>query len=230
MSLVNLHQVTALVKGSKQRSTAAVSALHHLAQKPDAYAGLQKNYRVQLQAPEVLADLAALMTEPLDLVSQQEFANATARADLIVDGVTIVAGAPVSLLLALEKNIVDIRTFVDKMPTLDEAKDWHHDVVTGVYRTEPVSTSRTQKVQEPIVLAQATREHPAQTQLISVDKTVGTWDTVHLSGALPAPRKKELLARTDRLLQAVRVARETANGASAPGHPVGATLFGYLLK
>jgi hypothetical protein len=59
---------------------------------------------------------------------------------------------------------------------------------------------------------------------------VGYWDTVKHSGALPAPRKKELMSRIEKLSQAVKQAREVANMADAPEVKVGQPLFDYLLS
>ena len=43
-------------------------------------------------------------------------------------------------------------------------------------------------------------------------------------------RKQLLLERADRLLKAVRFAREEANAAEAAEQSVGEALFGYLLR
>jgi hypothetical protein len=100
----------------------------------------------------------------------------------------------------------------------------------GERGNRPPRLNRTKKVQKPIVLYDATKEHPAQTQLITEDVVVGYWDTVKHSGALPAPRKKELMSRIEKLSQALKFAREKANAADAETVSVGKPIFDYLLQ
>jgi hypothetical protein len=136
----------------------------------------------------------------------------------------------VSFLLFLEKQLTDIRTFVGNLPVLDPAESWSEDKNSGLYRTEPTSTHRTKKVQKPIVLYPATPEHPAQTQIITEDVIVGFWSQVKQSGAIPRPQKLIILDRVERLLKAVKEAREAANIQEEVKTPdIGAAIFGYLL-
>jgi hypothetical protein len=118
---------------------------------------------------------------------------------------------------------------ISRSTVLHRAEDWAKHDGAGLFRTAPIATHRTKKVQKPIVLYDATKEHPAQTQLITEDVVVGYWDTVKHSGALPAPRKKELISRIEKLSQAVKFAREKANAADAETVTVGKPIFDYLL-
>lgn len=242
--MAKLHQVTAILKGVKSRVYGEVTALHKESQKPDLYLGFAKNYRkknedgedyppeskkVQLMAPDVLKKLAKLESEVFDLTAQQEFANQKAVADVVVDGVTLAKAVPVTYLIFLEKQFTDVRTFIEKMPALDEAKDWHADPNSHLFKTDVVTTHKTKKVQKPIVLYPATKEHVAQTQLITEDEIVGWWDTTFNCGAVPVPRKELLLERVDKILRAVKMAREAANDQEVLEHAVGDAFFGYLL-
>src|SRR5262249_18343059 len=138
--------------------------------------------RVQLAANEQLSSAAQLFTELFDLTATKDYANCSARADVEVGGQVLIAGAPATFLLFLEKQLNDLNTFVNELPTLDEADNWIKDDGAGLFKTEPVQTHRTKKVQKPIVLYDATPEHPAQAQLITEDVTVGHWNTVKHSG------------------------------------------------
>ena len=109
-----------------------------------------------------------------------------------------------------------MRTFIDKMPTLDESEDWRKDEATGLFKTEPTKTHRTAKVQEAIVLYDATEKHPAQTQLITKDVIVGYWNQVKQSGAITRGEKRKLLEKVEAVLNAVKSAREEANSIEAP--------------
>ena len=119
---------------------------------------------------------------------------------------------PVTYLLFLEKQLVDLHTFVKKLPVLDAAESWTFDESADCYATEPVQTVRTKKVPRNHVKAEATEKHPAQVEVYYEDVTVGYWKTVKFSGALPAKRVNELLERVEKLQQAVKFAREEANG------------------
>ena len=131
-------------------------------------------------------------------------------------------------LLFLEKQPGDLHTFITKMTELDPGSDWAVDPGTGMDKTEPTVTQRTRKVQRPITLYEATKEHPAQTQLITEEVVAGQWITVKVSGAIAAPRKKQLLARIEKLTNAVKFAREQANAIEAPDQKVGKEVLAYL--
>ena len=239
-----LNQVIAIEKGVKSRVYGRLTELHKQAQKADPYNGFSKTFRkkdeegedypperkkVQLIARDVLKEVAQLQTELFDVTATKDMANCEARADVVVDGQVIIPQAPVTYLLFLEKQVTDIRTFVSKMPTLDESEDWNPDPNSHLFRTQKSSTHKTRKEQRPIVLYDATEHHPAQTQLITEDVIVGWWETIKHSGAIPVPRKQDILERVDKLLKAIKFAREEeANAADAPEKKVGEAVFGYL--
>ena len=238
-----LNQVIAIEKGVKSRVYAEVGKLDKAAQKPDLFNGFAKTYRkvddlsesyppeskrVVFQADTVLRQVAELTTELFDIVATKDYANQNAHADITVGDTTIAADVPVTYLLFLEKQLTDLHTMIARFPVLDEADDWTKDEASGLYKTPTVATHRTKKKQVPIVMYDATKEHPAQTQLLTEDVLVGYWDTVKLSGSLPAPRKALILDRIEVLLKAVKYAREEANGISAPEKEIGAVIFAHL--
>ncbi|MCA9494174.1 MAG: hypothetical protein KC621_29805 [Myxococcales bacterium] len=239
-----LNQIVAIEKGVKSRVYSAVTELHKESQKAEPYTGLSKTYRkrdedgedmpgetkrVRQVATDVLTQLSRLQTELWDVEATREWANTKAHADVVVDGRVLVKDAPVTYLLFLEKQVNDLRTFVDKMPTLDDTEEWSEDPNTGLFRTGRVTTHRTKKTPKVIVKYEATKEHPAQTELVHEDLVVGYWETVKSSGALPAPRKAKLLERIEKLGRAVKMAREQANDMACEKLDIGATVFGWLL-
>ncbi|MCO5165880.1 MAG: hypothetical protein M9894_05875 [Planctomycetes bacterium] len=242
--MAKLNQVLAVEKATKGRVASELTDMHHALQKPSLLTGFAKTYqkkdedgddhpperqKVQVVATDMLRRAGRLLIELLDVTASKDWANCQAKADVVVDGRVILEGAPATFLLFLEKQLTDLNTFVAKIPVLDPSEDWAFDESTSLYKTDPVQTTRTKKVQRPIVLYQATKEHPAQTQLITEDLSVGTWVTVKHSGALPAPHKDALLERIRRLAAAVKFARETANATEAPRKDVGQRLLDYLL-
>jgi hypothetical protein len=240
-----LNQIIAIEKGVKTRTYAKLSRMHKDSQKAEPFNGFAKTYRrrdedgvdypserkkVQLNAEALLKDVANLQTETFDVTATKDWGNCGARADVTVDGRVLVKDAPVTWLLFLEKQLSDLRTFVDKLPTLDEAEDWARDPNGFLFKTEKITTHKTKKVQRPIVLYDATEEHPAQTQLITEDVVVGWWDTVKHSGAIPIPRKQAILDRIVKLTKAVKQAREEANGLEIEPVEVGGEIFRYLFE
>jgi hypothetical protein len=238
-----LNQIVAIEKGVKGRVYGEITEMHKASQKADLFNGFAKTYRrlseegenypaerkiVQMQADNVLKKVGQLMTEIVDVTAAKDFANCSAKADISVNGTKIAAEVPATHLLFLEKQLTDLRTFIEKLPVLDEADEWQKDESSGLFKTASIATHRTKKTQRPIVLYDATKEHPAQTQLIVEDVLVGYWDTVKHSGALPAPRKAVLLVRVEQLLKAVKFAREEANSTEAQDIKIGGQVFAYL--
>jgi hypothetical protein len=243
--MTKLHQVIAIEKGNKQQAYKDITAVYQTFQKPKLFNGFVKKYeptdeeglrlpddrqRVQFQAEALLANVAETMTSMIDLAAQKDWANTVASADVVVDGETLIKDAPATLLLFLEKQLSDLKDEVEKLPELDPAHDWERDENTGVWKSKPVKSHRTNKVQRPIVLYEATKEHAAQTQLITEDQIVGHWTTVRLSGAIQSPRKEKLRKRVRKLMDAVKMARAKANECEAEKKDVAKPIFDYLLK
>ena len=240
-----LNQVIAVEKGVKNRVKANISALYKDVQKPALFDGFVKNWekkdedgedrpaerrRVQLNVADVLESASETLTELFDITAQKDFANCEAKADVTIGGKTLITGAPATYLLFLEKQLLDVKTLVAALPTLSADEDWNLDAALGLFKTDPVSTRSTAKVQEAITLAPPTKEHPAQTQLISKDVIVGSWNTVRQSGAAVEADKKKILRKVELLLKAVKYAREEANETSAPNKSIGTVVFEYLFN
>jgi hypothetical protein len=243
MKEAKLNQILAIEKGVKSRTLATVTKVYHDIQKAMRMDGLFKTYKpldedgmqyaperrkVAVRAEDVLKNARKALEELFDVTATKDWANCSARASVTLDGNALLEDVPVTHLLFLEKQLNDIKNVVGKIPTLDDAENWTYDDATGVHKTEPVVTTRTQKVHKPIVLYDATEEHPAQTQMVTVDEVVGNWTTIRQSGALTRDRKDQLVERVERLTEAVKFARETANDTKAPKQKVGDVVFNYL--
>jgi hypothetical protein len=147
-----------------------------------------------------------------DVTATKDWANCVATADIEVGDEVLLAAVPVPFLLFLEKQLINLRTFVASLPVLDPAQKWSRDDITsGVWRAEPTMTVKTKKIPKGQVLYDATDKHPAQVHLYHDDVPIGDWTTVKFSGAIPAGRRDELLDRVDVLARAVKFAREKAN-------------------
>ena len=243
--MTKLNQIIAIEKGEKSRAHSRISEVYKKAQKPALYAGMTRTYTprdddgdalpqerglVQERVSDSIAEFEDAMTRLLDITATKDWANCEARADVLVDGQVLIAQAPVSFLLFLEKQLTDIRTFLGKLPTLDPSHTWHEDPNTGLYRTDSVRTTRTKKVPKNHVKAEATEHHPAQVEVFYEDVIIGTWDKVDFSGAIPERQQRAYLDRVERLLNAVKYAREEANGHEVTDVRVAQGLFAYLFR
>lgn len=240
-----LNQVIACEKGLKDRVEKGITALYHEGQKADPFNGFVRAYApknedgdklppetkmVQTTADIVLASTVKLMTDLFDVRATLDFANCSATADVVVGDEIVVQGAPATYLLFLNQKLIDLRTIVDKLPTLSPDDEWTLDPATAMFRSKLTETIKTAKVQESLILTQATDKHPATAQMITVDRTVGTWSMQKLSGAMPAPKKAQLLARIETLHRAVRFALEQANMTEAPPKVIGAAVLGWIFS
>ena len=183
-----------------------------------------------------LAWIAGILTKQMDVSYLVAEANASqmARADVTLeDGTILLKSVPTTALLELEKRANEIRELITAIPTLDPAKGFTPDTArgNGIYAARERRVERTRKAQRPIVLYDATPEHPAQTQLISEDVAVGHVEEQEWSGLITPAEKGELLERAETFSRAVKAARMRANDADFTGDfKIGAAIFNYVLN
>ncbi len=240
---MRLNQVIAVEKGIKNQSNTEITAAYHELQKSTLFAGIARTYepkdedgerfpaehmKVQRLASDLLTFTAETMTKYWDTTLTKDTANCHAMADVVVDGKVLLKSAPVTFLLFLEKQLVDLSTMVKRLPTLDAGETWAHDPSTNSYATEPSMTVKTKKIPRAFVKAAATKEHPAQVESFTEDAVIGQWRTVKFSGALPQKRVSEVLDRISKIQWAVKCAREEANTIDAEHKQAGKAIFGYL--
>lgn len=135
--------------------------------------------------PKMIDEAVAAWTELYDCVATQDWANCAAMSDVRVGDNTLISDVPVTHLLFLEKRIDDVLAFINKLPTLDPAKDWEGDPNSACFKSKPVEKLRTVKTPQAFVKYEATPEHPAQVEMVHEDVVAGTWTAINFSGALP---------------------------------------------
>lgn len=243
--MAKLNAIIAIEKTAKSEGDKALTKAYQDVQKTPLLSGISRNYqprdeegdqlpseneKVQINVEGVLDEIAKRLGRAMDVTFTKESANMGATADVVVDGTTLLADVPVTYLLQLEKKLVDIKTFVSKLPTLDPSIDWHEDASQedGVWVSDEVKTTRTKKIPRNHVRAEATDKHPAQVDVYYEDVIVGDWSTKKFSGAVPAKRRAELLDRVNVLTDAVKTARETANSVEVTDRKAGDAIFGFL--
>ena len=241
-----LAQVLAIEKGEKSKANRAVTDLHRKSEVEKLYQGLVRTYAptdengerlpeerqlVQNKATDILREAAGILSGIWDISATKDWTNAgLAKADVIVDGQVLVAQAPVSWLLYMEKELNDIETFMRKLPTLDPSEEWKWSDAQACYTTDQTWQNRTKKVPRNHVKAEATDKHPAQVEVYQEDVVIGRFNKILYSGALPATTKDALLERVRKLRSAILFAREEANGVIAEKKTVGQDLFTFLLQ
>lgn len=244
--MTRLNQIIAIEKGVKNQATRVETDLYHSLEKKPLFAGLSRVYTpkdeedgdrlppeavsVQIKSGDVIKQLTTSLTRLIDLTFTKDAANTRAKADVVVDGSIIAANVPVTTLMFLEKELEKLAAFIGRLPVLDPATTWTYDSNRGVYAAQPVQTVRTKKVPKNHVLAEATKEHPAQVQTFTEDILVGTWEKVDFSGALPADTVAVISSRLDKLRTAVKFAREEANTIEVVDVNYGESILTYLFE
>lgn len=240
-----LNQIIAIQAGKKAQAKDTLTEAYHQLKKTELLSGIARTYQprdedgeplpeerkhVQAKVNELIQKVTADLTEMFDVVATQDWANCQARANVVVDGKTILENVPVTHLLFLEKQLTDLRTFIDTLPVLDAAEDWEYKPEADCYVSAPSRTHRTKKVPKNHIKYEATKEHPAQVEMYMEDVWVGTWTTTKFSGCVPAAVKKAMLDRARKLLDAAKAAREEANGIEVKPQKVGERLLGYVFE
>jgi len=243
--MAKLNQILSIEKNKRTTLHSEISALHKAAQKSVLMTGHHKTFvpkqeesetfpddtrKVQHRHDELIEQVCEHLAVLVNVTATKDWSNCRARADIVVDGQVFLEQVPVTFLLFLEKELNDLHTFVSKISELDPAETWTLDANSGQFRSEPVKTAKTKKLQRPIVLYDATEHHPAQTQLITEDIVIGHWTTTNFSGAIPRPKKRKLLARITTLADAVKFARERANAMEADEQQIGRHVLDYIFK
>jgi hypothetical protein len=238
-----LNQIIAVQAGKKSQAKETLTEAYHQIKKPDLLGGLVRTYQprdeggepqpeerkhVQVKCKDLIARVTRDLVEMFDVVATQDWANCQARADVAVDGRKLLEAVPVTHLLFLEKQLVDLRTFIESLPVLDAAEEWEYKPEIDCYVSRPSRSNRTKKVPRNHIKYEATKEHPAQVEMYMEDVWVGTWTTTKFSGAIPAATRNAMLERVRKLADAVKTAREEANGLEVRPQKVGLALLGYV--
>jgi hypothetical protein len=243
---MKLSQVVALVKDRKEFAKNTLTEAYKAAQKRDTFDGLVRTFNPIVEGEPVppleskrasnsVNDLLRKIQSPLkiafDTVLTQDSGNMVANADLqlTLGSKTLdLKSVPATHLLFLEKQLSDLLTFVNALPTLDPNLDWVEDKATGSYRSLPSKTVRTRKVQKSLVLLAPTKEHPGQAQMITEDVPVIEVETTVNSGAVPERRKQQWVDRITSLREAVIKAREEANSRSIEQRNEGEQILDFI--
>lgn len=243
-----LNQIVAVEKGLRSKDYGDWTKLHQLVQKTEPLKGLSRVYKkrqedgddfpaehveVRVRVKDIVKDVQSKVAELFDITATKDWANCEAFADVIVDAdsekpTTLLEKVPVTHLLWLEKQLENMYTFVAKLPTLPGAEEWEWDPNKNCYKTKPSVTVKTKKTIKPVVLYEATKEHPAQVREVPEDIPVGDYTITSFHGGLPVATVEAMKERVKKLQVAVKFARETANSTTAPKKKVGEKILSYV--
>jgi len=168
-----------------------------------------------------------------DAVLQKEATNQVAKADLVVDGEVLAEGLPATFLLGLESKLKKLRATYELIPTLAPGVRWEVDPTgaDGVFRiATPELRKKEEKTIAHKVLYEATEHHPAQIEKWTENRVVGTFYTERTSGMITTAKKSALLGNIDKLLRAVKKARQRANATEVANVKVAEKLFDFINK
>src|SRR3954468_11286152 len=244
-----MHELLAVSEDLKGQATKTRSDListfstksHHFRKKvvtfrsnqPGVEASTESQSDIQTTLKKELDWVVGFVSKAVDSGYQIDIGNTTAKADLVVDGLTI-KDIPATSLLQLEKHLVQVRELAQAIPTLDPAQGFQLDPDSGkgIWKARDVVKERTKKDKKVLTLAPATDKHPAQVQVYDVDAPTGTLLEQEWSSLTTPATKSEVLSRCDTLLQAVKKARSRANSIEldVTANQIGKKLLDYVFQ
>jgi hypothetical protein len=243
-----LNQIIAVEKGLKSKDYGDWTKIYQLFQKTEPLKGLARTYQpraedgdklpaehveVRVRVKDIVKDVQSKVAELFDITATKDWANCGAFADIVLDAdtekpTTLLEKVPVTYLLWLEKQLEYVYAFISKLPTLPADTDWKWDENKNCFKSDPAVNVKTKKTIKPLVMYEATKEHPAQIEKLSEDIPVGDWTTINFHGGLPAQTVAEMKERVKKLQVAVKFARETANTIPAPKQKVGEKVLSFV--
>lgn len=225
-----LHQLLAVEEDRKRTAMAILNETHNtFKSKGEHFEGKKRVYKktnedgidYETERKSIITTVADRLNYTFkhwrnytNVVLQREETNSAnvAKAEVTI-GETSFGEFGATSLLAMEKNLAQVIDVLRVIPTLDPSIEWEansdlSDQYTSIY---PEITAKTSKKQQPLVLYEATKEHPAQVQMAQYDIVIGTWTTTRFSGKISSGEKAQMLGRAEELLIAIKKARTKAN-------------------
>lgn len=241
----HLSQIVAVEKDIKEKAAQALDHARRQFKNDDVLFGISKVYtpnddagervppeskRVQVKVKDELTSLQSRLEDLFNITATKDYANCTAKADIIVDGKTLLPAVPTTYLLFLEKQLAELATFVKAIPTLDTAQKWDYDKQEDCYASAPIETYRTKKDKKSQTVFPGNEHHPPQFLVWDEDSIQGTYRTVKYSGGIPLKEVHAISSRLERLQRAVKFAREEANRLEVKQQEVGEPLLHYIFQ
>lgn len=240
-----LHELLAVEQDRKHKANHAIGDTKKLFEKKAPhFDGMTKRYvaleenseQIPDECKEIVTTVKSSLTDAMEIIikgidahisKEETNASGTAKADLIV-GDTNLGMFSATSLLALESHLNKLKDLYAQVPVLESTKKWQMDEQDGVYKTAEEVKFRSVKRPKVIVKYEATKEHPAQTDLLYLDFQVGKYETVYTSGRIPLTQKNQMVQRISTLLEAVKIARSKANNVAVNNIKIGQKIFDFI--
>lgn len=175
--------------------------------------------------------LAKFVVDYFDAFAQKEASNQLAKADIVIDDVALVKDVPSYALLGFEDKLLKIRQVLETIPTLAPGIDWVETDEIGIFKDKnQVMRSKTEKSKQFKEIAPPTQQHKAQVEVWDSDVPVGRYIETKMSATLTPARKSQLIGRCDKLIQAVKTARQRANAVEASNLVIGNVFWNYITQ
>jgi len=192
---------------------------------------------IQTTVAKELNWIGAMLMKSWDAAYQIDVLNTVAKADVLMtedENQVLLKDVPTTALLQLGHHLQEVHDLLVALPTLDPAKGFEQDPQRekGIYKAREITKPRGKKNQRPMVLYEATKEHPAQVQMVTEDITVGHLLEQEWSSMITPVQKSEMLDRCDKLIRAVKRARSRANEMQLDlsATKIGKALIDYLFQ
>jgi hypothetical protein len=185
---------------------------------------------VQYTVPGNLNYMAGVVGQWYDVLFQKELTNQKATADVTVDGQLIFKGAPATFLLGMETKLNKLRDLYLAIPTHAPGVQWEPAPEMGVnIFKSPISKDiKMVKTMEHVRQQQSSDKHPDT--FVQQEKTLpaGEFTDQSFTGMISVAAKASLIARLDKVMLAVKDARQRANDVEAVMDRCATGLFAYL--
>lgn len=242
-----LHEILALEQDRKIKANQVIGeSVKTFTKNSSSFDGMIKKYIALEEFSEQIPDESKEMVstvkktlknalEPvvvaIDATLSKEETNSSgvANAELVVGDKSFGTFSATSL-LALEAHLQKVLELYKAIPTLDTSTKWHFDEQNDFYRTEGEVKFRNIKRPQVIVKYEATEKHPAQTEIMNVDFQVGKYETTQFSGKITPIQKSQLLAKIEKLIEAVKIARTKANNVELKETKIASEIFDFINK
>lgn len=169
-----------------------------------------------------------------DIVAQKDSTNMVAKADIVINGEIIAKDIPATTLLGMEKKLNNLRVLFNSIPTLPPGIGWEKDSEyekDNVFRTtHTMNTLKTVKVIEFREVSPATKEHKAQIQQLQATKNIGKFITTKWSGMITPYLKAERITKLEKMISAVKKARQRANAVETVNIEIGDKIINFIMK
>ena len=168
-----------------------------------------------------------------DAVLSKDLSNMEAKADIIIDSITIASDVPATFLLGLESKLNELTALFTAMPTLEVGREWVKDESMGpnIYIDKHQREAFTTRNEiEYISIAAATPSHKEQIAERKTVKNVGKVTQTSWSGMISSAEKAVRLKRLVKMTNAVKKARQVANSQPLISREIGKNILDYITE